>query len=258
MRLRTGGRVVDFSVSHLVLGAPDFGALSRSVGSCPDACEVAAQASVLADAGAGMVELDLCLLGVEQSPDWELWLAAFAAAWKGAERPALWALRTARLEVAERGLALGADLVWSGPNVLEWARLCTRAGAALGLQMTAVTLDSAWLGALERCEAGGLERGAVLFEIASGADGFPAFSREGRLRETGCLVVLDVVDKQLETKDLGAEDGGAATAREVACVVEGMLRGALGFRVRDVRAAVQTVRTVGAVLRAGAGLPQPG
>ena len=210
----------------------------------------------MADAGAGMVELDLGLLSVEKSDSWEPWLATFAAAWEGAERPALWALRTSRLEVAERGLALGADLVWNGPDVVDWARLCARTGAVLGLRMEAAAPESAGLAALETCEAAGLTREAVLFEMGQGLDGFPAFSREVLLRQTGCPVVLDVMDKNLETNGLTLEAREAVTAREVACVVEGMLRGALGFRVRDVRAAVQTVRTVGAVLHAGLGRPE--
>jgi len=54
-----------------------------------------------------------------------------------------------------------------------------------------------------------------------------------------------VIGEVLEVRDAAQRDAGT-----VACVVQGMLRGAQIFRVHNVKAAVQTVRVVYAVQEA--------
>jgi len=196
-----------------------------------------------------------------ESPDWERR--------EGAMAPLL-SINTWRPAVAREVLAVGGDLlndIGALPDDRN-ARLCAETGAAL-LIMHSVgepkvphthVRYEAIMTTMERFfeekialarRAGVAPEGIVLdpgIDFAKQReDNLRVYHDLERLHRFGRPVLLPVSRKTV----IGEVTGAPAPERDpgtVACIVSGMRRGAQIFRVHNVRAAWQTVRTLGAAL----------
>ena len=72
-----------------------------------------------------------------------------------------------------------------------------------------------------------------------------------RLAKFGRPILLPISRKSVIGQTLGIENPAGRDAGTIACLVQGMLRGAQIFRVHNVRAAAQAVRIVEAVESGG-------
>ena len=84
------------------------------------------------------------------------------------------------------------------------------------------------------------------------ADNLRIYRELDRLHRFSRPLLLPVSRKTTIGEVLGITDPAARDAGTVACIVQGMLRGAQIFRVHNVAAAVQAIRMVSAVEEAGA------
>jgi dihydropteroate synthase len=198
-------------------------------------------------------------------------LCEFIGLWKAAGHTSVLSLNTWRPEVAERVLAEGGDLLNDIGGLPDGrnAQACARYGAAL-LVMHSVGLPKVphthvgygdVLGALEAffeeklalCEKAGLERESILLDpgidfAKQRDDNLRIYANLQRLHRFGRPLLLPVSRKTVIGEVLGLANAAERDAGTVACLVQGMLRGAQVFRVHNVRAAVAAVRTLGAVL----------
>jgi dihydropteroate synthase len=198
-------------------------------------------------------------------------LCEFIGRWRAAGRTALLSLNTWRPEVVERVLQEGGDLLndIGGLPDERNALACARHGAAL-LVMHSVGVPKVphthvgygdVLGALEvffeekllLCDKAGLERDRILLDpgidfAKQRDDNLRIYAGLERLHRFGRPLLLPVSRKTVIGEVLGISKASERDAGTVACIVQGMLRGAQVFRVHNVRAAVATVRTLGAVL----------
>jgi dihydropteroate synthase len=198
-------------------------------------------------------------------------LCEFIGLWKAAGHSAWLSLNTWRPEVAEQVLAEGGELLNDIGGLPDGrnAEACARHGAAL-LVMHSVGVPKVphthvaygdVLGAVETffeeklalCENAGLAREQVLLDpgidfAKQRDDNLLIYANLERLHRFGRPLLLPVSRKTVIGEVLGLPNASERDAGTVACVVQGMLRGAQVFRVHNVRAAVAAVKTVGAVI----------
>ena len=188
--------------------------------------------------------------------------------------PPLLSINTWRAAVVEAVLPAGGDLLndlsalaTSDAN----ARLCAATGAAL-LLMHNEGEPKVWhpyhaysdvMGALEtffeekiaQAEAAGVPRDALVLDPGIGFsklrdDNLRIYRNLERLHRFKRPILLPVSRKTVIGEVLGLPPA-ERDAGTVACIVSGLRRGAQIFRVHNIRAAVQTIRTAGAVIAAG-------
>ena len=183
---------------------------------------------------------------------------------------ALLSINTWRSAVARAALAVGGHFlndIGALPTD-ENARICAATGAALlimhsvgepkvphthvGYDDIMARLDDFFSKKLALAEAAGVPRDAIVIDpgidfakqrddnlrIYRELDGLAKFERP---------ILLPVSRKTVIGEVLGIEKPAERDAGTVACIVQGMLRGAAIFRVHNVRAAAQAVRMIEAV-----------
>jgi len=185
--------------------------------------------------------------------------------------PPLLSLNTWRPAVARAVLPAGGDLLndMSALPTDENARVCAGTGAALLLMHNEGepkvwhpyhaypdvmrTLDAFFEEKIALAQAAGVPRDALVLDPGIGFtklrdDNLRILRDMERLHRFERPVLLPVSRKLVigEVLDLPPAERDAGT---VACIVSGLRRGAHLFRVHNVRAAAQTLRTVGAVLQ---------
>ncbi len=210
-------------------------------------------------------------------------LLCFVERWNGVrgmpnvQRPtsnAQWPLlsiNTWRPAVARAVLARGGDILndIGGVPTEVTARTCAEAGAALLIMHTMgepkvphthvryddvlAHLEAFFFDKLALAERAGLSREATILDpgidfAKSGADGLRILLELERLHRFGRPILLPVSRKTVIGEVLGISDPAERDAGTIACVVQGMLRGAHIVRVHNVRAAVQAVRMIEAVV----------
>ncbi len=190
------------------------------------------------------------------------------------EFPPLLSINTWRPAVARAALTAGGHLlndIGALPTD-ENARICAETGAALlimhsigqpkvahthvGYDDVMTRLDEFFAEKLALAEAAGLSRDAIVLDpgidFAKQRDDNLRIYRElERLRKFDRPILLPVSRKTVIGDVLGIAKPAGRDAGTIACIVQGMLRGAAIFRVHNVRAAAQAVRIVEAVERAG-------
>ena len=182
-------------------------------------------------------------------------------------------INTWRPGVARSVLAVGGDIlndIGALPTD-ENARICAAHGAAL-LIMHSVgepkikhthvhyddvmqTLDAFFEEKIAMATAAGVPRDAIILDpgidfAKQRADNLRIYRELSRLEKFARPILLPVSRKTVIGEVLGIADPSRRDAGTVACIVSGMLRGASIFRVHNVRAAAQSVRTIEAVERA--------
>jgi dihydropteroate synthase len=187
--------------------------------------------------------------------------------------PPILSANTWRSEVVERILPSGKVEVLNDMGGLpddRNARLCASYGASL-LVMHSVGepkvphFEQKWsdiMGEMERffdekirlAEDAGLGGDALILDpgidfAKQRADNLTVFRELERLQHFGRPVLVPVSRKTVIGEVLGISDPSARDAGTVACISACMVRGAQIFRVHDVHAAWQAVKTLAAVLK---------
>ena len=187
--------------------------------------------------------------------------------------PPLLSVNTWRSAVVSAVLPAGGDLLndLSALPTDENARICAGTGAALLLMHNEgepkvwhpyhaypdvmATLEGFFAEKMAQAEAAGVPRDALVLDPGIGFsklrdDNLRIFRDLERLQRFDRPILLPVSRKLVigEVLEVPPAERDAGT---VACIVSGMRRGAQIFRVHNVHAAVQAIRTADAVLKAG-------
>jgi dihydropteroate synthase len=273
--LRARNHVFSFPRPPLVMGIVNLSADSFSGDGLSDCGAALAHAERLLADGADIIDVGAESARTNRGPisigEEADRLCEFIGLWKAAGHTSVLSLNTWRPEVAERVLAEGGDLLNDIGGLPDGrnAQACARYEAAL-LVMHSVGLPKVphthvgygdVLGALEAffeeklalCEKAGLERESILLDpgidfAKQRDDNLRIYANLERLQRFGRPLLLPVSRKTVIGEVLGVANAAERDAGTVACLVQGMLRGAQVFRVHNVRAAVAAVRTLGAVL----------
>ena len=193
-------------------------------------------------------------------------LVSFIERW---ESPLL-SVNTWRPAVARAALAAGGHFLndISGLPTDENARVCAETGAALlimhsvgepkvphthvGYDDVLARLDEFFAAKIALAESAGVSRDAIVLDpgidfAKQREDNLRIYRDLDRLRRFERPILLPVSRKTVIGDVLAIKDPVARDAGTIACIVQGMLRGAAIFRVHNVRAAVQAVRMIAAV-----------
>ena len=188
--------------------------------------------------------------------------------------PPLLSINTWRPAVARAALAAGGDIlndIGALPTD-ENARICAATGAALlimhsiGVPKVAHThvgyddviarLDAFFAEKIALAERAGVPRDALILDpgidfAKQRADNLRIYRELEHFARFERPILLPVSRKTVIGDVLGLPSPADRDAGTVACIVQGMLRGAAIFRVHNVRAAAQAVRMIAAVESAG-------
>ncbi len=277
MILRARTQVLSFAGKPLVMGIVNLSADSFSGDGLSDCNAALAYAERLLAEGADIIDVGAESARTNRGPisvaEEVERLGAFIGLWKRAGHGALLSLNTWRPEVVEQVLPEGGDLLndIGGLPDARNARLCAQHGAALlvmhsigapkvahthvGYGDVLAAVEAFFEEKLALCNAAGLDRESVLLDpgidfAKQRGDNLRIYANLARFQRFGRPLLLPVSRKTVVGEVLGLPDPATRDAGTVACIVQGMLRGANVFRVHNVRAAVAAVRTVGAVLEA--------
>jgi dihydropteroate synthase len=105
---------------------------------------------------------------------------------------------------------------------------------------------------LALAEQAGLSRDGIVIDpgidfAKQRSDNLRIYHELNRLHQFQRPILLPVSRKTVIGESLGVEQPAERDAGTVACIVQGMQQGAQIFRVHNVRAAVQTIRTIAAM-----------
>jgi dihydropteroate synthase len=197
-------------------------------------------------------------------------LKEFVSAWNRARLPALLSINTWRPAVVRAVLPVGGDILndISALPTHENANTCAETGAALLIMHTVgepkvphthvgyadimERLDAFFEEKIRLATATGLRREAIILDpgidfAKQRDDNLRIFRELERLHRFERPILLPVSRKTVIGEVLGIADPAQRDAGTVACIVQGMAQGAHIFRVHNVRAALQTVRTLAAL-----------
>ncbi len=200
-------------------------------------------------------------------------LGGFVRGWRAMGSAHVLSVNTWRSSVAERVLAEGGDVLndIGGLPDDSNARVCARSGAALVVMHTVgapkvrhthvrhadvwETLDTFFDAKIAMVEAAGVSRERVLLDpgidfAKQCEDNLRVYAGLERLVARGLPVLVPVSRKTVVGEVLGLPVAAERDAGTMACVVRGAMAGAHVFRVHNVRATVEVLRTVSAVMRA--------
>jgi dihydropteroate synthase len=200
-------------------------------------------------------------------------LVGFVRGWRAMGSAHVLSVNTWRSSVAERVLAEGGDVLndIGGLPDDSNARVCARSGAALVVMHTVgapkvrhthvrhadvwETLDTFFDAKIAMVEAAGVSRERVLLDpgidfAKQCEDNLRVYAGLERLVARGLPVLVPVSRKTVVGEVLGLPVAAERDAGTMACVVRGAMAGAHVFRVHNVRATVEVLRTVAAVMRA--------
>lgn len=194
-------------------------------------------------------------------------LCKFIRRWDGG---GMLSINTWRPAVARAALACGGH--WlndiGGLPSRENAALCAETGAALlimhsvgapkvphtrvGYEDIMLRLDEFFAEKIALAESAGLSREAIVLDpgidfAKQRDDNLRIFRELDRLQKFARPILLPVSRKTVIGEVLGIPNPAERDAGTVACIVQGMLKGASIFRVHNVRAAVQAIRMIEAV-----------
>ncbi|MEO8350368.1 MAG: dihydropteroate synthase [Chthoniobacteraceae bacterium] len=274
MKLRARGHELTFPRTPIVMGILNLSVDSFSGDgfATVDAAldrgrEMIAEGAEIIDVGAESARTNRDPISEE---DEAALLRKFIGGWRG---DALLSINTWRPAVARAALEMGGHILndiggLPGP---ENAALCAETGAALlimhsvgapkvphthvGYDNIMVRLEEFFAEKIALAESTGLPRESIVIDpgidfAKQRDDNLRIFRELDRLKKFERPILLPVSRKTVIGEVLGIENAADRDAGTVACVVQGMARGASIFRVHNVRAAVQTVRMISSVISA--------
>jgi dihydropteroate synthase len=278
MRLLARGHTLEWPRPPLIMGIVNLSADSFSGDGLADVDAAVVKARGLIVDGADIIDIGAESARTNRaaiSEDEEAaHLVRFIERWKADIRGPLLSINTWRPAVARAALAAGGDIlndIGALPTD-ENARICAATGAALlimhsvGAPKIAHThvgyddvigrLDAFFAEKIAFAESAGVPRDALILDpgidfAKQRADNLRIYRELDRFAHFARPILLPVSRKTVIGDVLGLPSPADRDAGTVACIVQGMLRGAAIFRVHNVRAAAQAVRMIAAVENAG-------
>ena len=277
MKLIARGVTIEWPRRPLLMGIVNLSADSFSGDGLADVEAALAKARGLVAEGAEIIDVGAESARTNRAPISEeeeaAQLVRFIERWEGG---GLLSINTWRPAVARAALAAGGHIlndIGALPTD-ENARLCAETGAALlimhsvGVPKVAHThigygdvmtrIEEFFAEKIALAERAGVPRDALILDpgidfAKQRADNLRIYRELDRLHRFQRPILLPVSRKTVIGDVLHLPAAAERDAGTVACIVQGMLRGAHLFRVHNVRAAAQAVRIVEAVERAGQG-----
>ena len=271
MKLLARGVEIAFARRPLLMGIVNLSMDSFSGDGVADVDAAIEKAHGLLADGADMIDLGAESARTNRAPIGEeeeaAQLVRFIERW---ESPALLSLNTWRPAVARAALAVGGHIlndIGALPTD-ENARICAETGAALlimhsigvpkvphthmGYDDIMARLEEFFAEKIALAERAGVAHEAIILDpgidfAKQRADNLRIYRELGRLAQFQRPILLPVSRKTVIGEVLGLPNTVERDAGTVACIVQGMLRGAHIFRVHNVRAAAQAVRIIEAV-----------
>ncbi len=284
MKLIARGHTLEWPRLPLVMGIVNLSADSFSGDGLADLDAALEKARGLIADGADIIDIGAESARTNRAPISEeeeaAQLVRFIERWplvprhSSAVLPPLLSINTWRPAVARAALAVGGDIlndIGALPTD-ENARICAATGAALlimhsvGLPKVAHThvgyddiiarLDTFFAEKIAIAERAGVPCDALILDpgidfAKQRADNLRIYRALDRFAHFDRPILLPVSRKTVIGEVLGLPEPADRDAGTVACIVQGMLRGAAIFRVHHVRAAAQAVRMIAAVENAG-------
>ncbi len=271
MRLVARGHVIEFPRRPLIMGIVNLCADSFSGDGIVDLDRALSRAREMVGEGADLIDIGAESARTNRaamSEDEEAaQLVRFIERW---DSPVLLSINTWRPAVARAALKVGGHLLndIGGLPTDENARICAETGAALlimhslgepkvphthvGYDDIMARLDDFFSEKIALAEAAGVPREAIVLDpgidFAKQRDDNLRIHRDlARLAKFERPILLPISRKTVIGKVLGIENPADRDAGTIACLVQGMLRGAHLFRVHNVRAAAQSARIIDAV-----------
>jgi len=277
VKLVARGVTLEWPRRPLVMGIVNLGADSFSGDGIPEIDRAVEHARALVGDGADIIDVGAESARTNRAPISEeeeaAQLVCFIERWNALPSSGLLSINTWRPAVARAALTAGGHLlndIGALPTD-ENARICAETGAALlimhsigqpkvahthvGYDDVMARLDEFFSEKLAMCEAAGLSHEAIVLDpgidfAKQREDNLRVYRELDRLRKFDRPILLPVSRKTVIGDVLGIVKPAERDAGTVACIVQGMLRGAAIFRVHNVRAAAQAVRIIEAVERA--------
>jgi len=280
MRLLARGREIRWPRRPLIMGIVNLSVDSFSGDGLADVDSALEKARQCLADGADIIDVGAESARTNRGPISEseeaARLVAFIERWPsivGEHSSALLSINTWRPAVARAALTVGGHLLndIGGLPTDANARLCAETGAALllmhsvgepkvphthvGYDDVLARIDEFFAEKIALAERAGLPREALVLDpgidFAKQRDDNLRIYRElDRFAHFQRPILLPISRKTVIGEVLGLPHAADRDAGTVACLVQGMLRGAAIFRVHDVRAAVQAARIVAAVAEA--------
>ena len=275
MRLLARGHTLEWPRPPLIMGIVNLSVDSFSGDGLADVDAALEKARSLIADGAEIIDIGAESARTNRAPISEeeeaAQLVRFIERWDGG---GLLSINTWRPAVARAALAAGGDIlndIGALPTD-ENARICAATGAALlimhsiGVPKVAHThvgyddviarLDAFFAEKIALAERAGVPRDALILDpgidfAKQRADNLRIYRELEHFARFDRPILLPVSRKTVIGDVLGLPSPADRDAGTVACIVQGMLRGAAIFRVHHVRAAAQAVRMIAAVENAG-------
>ncbi len=275
MRLLARGHTLEWPRPPLIMGIVNLSVDSFSGDGLADVDAALEKARSLIADGAEIIDVGAESARTNRAPISEeeeaAQLVRFIERWDGG---GLLSINTWRPAVARAALAAGGDIlndIGALPTD-ENARICAATGAALlimhsiGVPKVAHThvgyddviarLDAFFAEKIALAERAGVPRDALILDpgidfAKQRADNLRIYRELEHFARFDRPILLPVSRKTVIGDVLGLPSPADRDAGTVACIVQGMLRGAAIFRVHNVRAAAQAVRMIAAVESAG-------
>lgn len=275
MRLLARGHTLEWPRPPLIMGIVNLSVDSFSGDGLADVDAALEKARRLIADGAEIIDIGAESARTNRAPISEeeeaAQLVRFIERWDGG---GLLSINTWRPAVARAALAAGGDIlndIGALPTD-ENARICAATGAALlimhsiGVPKVAHThvgyddviarLDAFFAQKIALAERAGVPRDALILDpgidfAKQRADNLRIYRELEHFARFDRPILLPVSRKTVIGDVLDLPSPADRDAGTVACIVQGMLRGAAIFRVHNVRAAAQAVRMIAAVENAG-------
>ena len=275
MRLLARGHTLEWPRPPLIMGIVNLSVDSFSGDGLADVDAALEKARSLIADGAEIIDIGAESARTNRAPISEeeeaAQLVRFIERWDGG---GLLSINTWRPAVARAALAAGGDILHDigALPTDENARICAATGAALlimhsiGVPKVAHThvgyddviarLDAFFAEKIALAERAGVPRDALILDpgidfAKQRADNLRIYRELEHFARFDRPILLPVSRKTVIGDVLGLPSPADRDAGTVACIVQGMLRGAAIFRVHNVRAAAQAVRMIAAVESAG-------
>ncbi len=271
MRLLARGAIVEFPRRPLIMGIVNLCADSFSGDGIVDielaierAKEMVSEGADIIDIGAESARTNRAAMSeAEEAAQ----LVRFIERW---DSSVPLSINTWRPAVARAALAVGGDLLndIGGLPADENARICAGTGAALlimhsvgepkiaqthvGYDDIMARLDDFFSEKIALAIAAGVPRDAIVLDpgidfAKQREDNLRIYRDLDRLAKFERPILLPISRKSVIGQVLGIENPADRDAGTIACLVQGMLRGAQIFRVHNVRAAAQAARIIDAI-----------
>jgi dihydropteroate synthase len=276
MRLLARGREIRFPRPPMVMGIVNLCADSFSGDGLTDVNAAITKASAMVQEGAEIIDVGAesarTNRGVMEENEETGRICEFIQRWKEGPfaKETLLSINTWRPAVARAALECGGEIlndIGALPDA-ENARICAETGAALlvmhsvgqpkvahthvGYDDVMARMEEFFREKIALAESAGLGRDAIILDpgidfAKQRLDNLRIYRELSVLRQFERPVLLPVSRKTVIGEVLGIADPASRDSGTVACLVQGVLQGAQIFRVHNVRAAVQTIRTITAV-----------